>query len=664
VSSRRTIAYQPALDGVRALAVAAVLAFHGGASWMTGGYVGVSVFFTLSGYLITSLLLVEHDSTGTVALGPFYARRMKRLLPASLVCLALVLGAAALGAFDHVTTLRRDALGALLQVANWVKLFGDASYADLTNATLGRVGPLEHYWSLAIEEQFYWVWPLVVRAVLRRTTRPLGPIAVMTAVAVAAAPVIAGVWGPDAAYWATPARLGEILVGALLAAVLHRGVVVPPPAARHLAAAGLVVIGWAAVTWPSASGPAYSGWLPVFALASVALILGLQQDSPVRRALSVPPLVWLGTISYGVYLFHWPVFALLTADRVGGGAIGLTVARLAITLVLAVASARFVERPVRRWSPEWGRPLAIGGAITLAASAIVVVAVQPAGAVQTAPATDLAPIQPAVPGALEPLAVVPSSSPPSSSPSSTVVATTGSIPGGTVAVPAVTRPVRIIVVGDSTATFTAAGLSAWAVDHPASAQVTDASEAGCGLLRSGTVPTDGSIDWTSPCREALDVRLPAMVRDLQPDVAMVMVTMRDVEDRSWSDDEGVLTPFDPRFRERMLLDYRAFADALSAQGVDDIAWVLAPVPIAAFQGAQRVMLDPARYEVQFDVIRQVAAERPGAVSVVDLNGWLRANGHADDASWRPDGLHWSPEAAYAVAERYVAGSVMTAAVED
>ncbi|MEY4230789.1 MAG: hypothetical protein RLZZ362_1638, partial [Actinomycetota bacterium] len=311
-----------------------------------------------------------------------------------------------------------------------------------------------------------------------------------------------------------------------------------------------------------------------------------------------------------------------------------------------------------------GRPLAIGGAITLAASAIVVVAVQPAGAVQTAPATDLAPIQPAVPGALEPLAVVPSTSPPASSPSSTVVATTASIPGGTVAVPAVTRPVRIIVVGDSTATFTAAGLSAWAMDHPASAQVTDASEAGCGLLRSGTVPTDGSIDWTSPCRDALDVRLPAMVRDLQPDVAMVMVTMRDVEDRSWSDDEGVLTPFDPRFRERLLLDYRAFADALSSQGVDDIAWVLAPVPIAAFPGAQRVMLDPARYEVQFDVIRKVAAERPGTLSVLDLNGWLTANGHVDDASWRPDGLHWSPEAAYAIAESYVAGSVMTAAVDD
>lgn len=401
----------------------------------------------------------------------------------------------------------------------------------------------------------------------------------------------------------------------------------------------------------------------MFALGSVALILGLQQDSPVRRVLSVRPLVWLGTISYGIYLFHWPVFALVTADRVGGGALGLTAARLAITLVLAVASARFVERPVRRWSPDWARPLALGGAITLAASAIVVVAVQPAGAVQTAPATDLAPIQPAVPGALEPLAVTPSSSSPASSPSSTAVTTPGSIPVGTVVAPSVTRPVRIIVVGDSTATFTAAGLSAWAADHPAAAQVTDASEAGCGLLRSGTVPTDGTIDWTSPCREALDVRLPGMVRDLQPDVVMVMVTMRDVEDRSWSDDEGVLAPFDPRFRERLLADYRTFADGLAAQGVDDIAWVLSPAPIAAFQGAQRVMLDPARYEVQFDVIRQVASERTDAVSVVDLNAWLIGNGHADDVSWRPDGLHWSPEAAYTIAEGYVAGSVMTAAVD-
>ena len=144
-SEPRTLEYQPALDGLRAVAVALVLVFHGGFRWMTGGYVGVSVFFTLSGYLITSLLLVEHERTGTVRLGRFYARRMKRLLPASTVCVAAVTVAAAGGAFDEFPGLRRDLLGAVFQVANWVKLVGDASYADLTNASLGRVAPLEHY---------------------------------------------------------------------------------------------------------------------------------------------------------------------------------------------------------------------------------------------------------------------------------------------------------------------------------------------------------------------------------------------------------------------------------------------------------------------------------------------------------------------------------------
>ena len=145
MGARSTIEYQPALDGVRAIAVAVVLLFHAEVPGFDGGYLGVSVFFTLSGYLITSLLLVEHERTGTVRLGRFYARRMKRLLPASTVCVAAVTVAAAGGAFDEFPGLRRDLLGAVFQVANWVKLVGDASYADLTNASLGRVAPLERW---------------------------------------------------------------------------------------------------------------------------------------------------------------------------------------------------------------------------------------------------------------------------------------------------------------------------------------------------------------------------------------------------------------------------------------------------------------------------------------------------------------------------------------
>ena len=159
--SRERMQYQPALDGVRALSVAAVLLFHGGVSWMSGGYLGVSTFFTLSGFLITSLLLIEHESTGTVARAAFYTRRARRLLPASLLCIAGVSLASAAGWFKGAPHIRRDALGALFQVFNWVKLAAGESYADLTAVSAGVKKPLEHYWSLAIEEQFYWVWPVV-----------------------------------------------------------------------------------------------------------------------------------------------------------------------------------------------------------------------------------------------------------------------------------------------------------------------------------------------------------------------------------------------------------------------------------------------------------------------------------------------------------------------
>ncbi len=159
--------YQPALDGVRALAVVAVLLFHGGVSWLTGGYLGVSVFFTLSGFLITTLLVRETATSGRVDAGRFYARRARRLLPASLVCIAAVCVLAAAGAFKGVSGLRRDVLGALLQVFNWVKLGSGQSYADLTTAASGLRHPLDHYWSLSIEEQFYWVWPVAVLGLVR-----------------------------------------------------------------------------------------------------------------------------------------------------------------------------------------------------------------------------------------------------------------------------------------------------------------------------------------------------------------------------------------------------------------------------------------------------------------------------------------------------------------
>ena len=173
-----TIAYQPALDGVRALAVAAVLLFHAEVPGFSGGYLGVSVFFTLSGYLITTLLLTEHAKTGTISMSGFYARRVRRLLPASLVCLtAIVVISELTDVFVGVAELRRQVMGALLQVSNWVFLAGEGSYQQLFQQAGGARSPVEHFWSLSIEEQFYWLWPptmaFLLAAVRTRRSRTL-----------------------------------------------------------------------------------------------------------------------------------------------------------------------------------------------------------------------------------------------------------------------------------------------------------------------------------------------------------------------------------------------------------------------------------------------------------------------------------------------------------
>ena len=237
------IEYQPALDGVRAVAIAMVLLFHGGVGWMSGGYIGVSVFFTVSGYLITSLLLAEANATGSVRVGAFLARRARRLLPASIVCIVGVALCSRFGLLDGVANLERDLLGAAFQVQNWVLLASGSSYTEVLATVSGQRSPLEHYWSLAIEEQFYWMWPAVFGwLATRHRDRLKDSLTGLTVAAIVAAPVIAIVWGSDAAYFATPARLAEILLGAWLAVIL---------AGRSLGGswAGLAPVGWVCWCW-------------------------------------------------------------------------------------------------------------------------------------------------------------------------------------------------------------------------------------------------------------------------------------------------------------------------------------------------------------------------------------------------------------------------------
>jgi peptidoglycan/LPS O-acetylase OafA/YrhL len=693
-------AHQPALDGVRGVAVALVLLFHQG--WMSGGYVGVSVFFTLSGYLITSLALAEHDATRRLDVRAFYGRRVRRLLPASLACLLGIALLAWSGVFDDVEHLRRDLWAALIQVYNWIALSGDQSYSQLVG-TAGAASPLDHYWSLAIEEQFYWVWPLALVVILRRPARGrIVLVAAVTGVAALSAPIIARLFGPDAAYWATPARLGEILAGALLAVILHaRRTARPlPAAAAGLAGGGLAAVGCAAVLWPSGSGPAFTGWLPLFALASVALIAGLQVPSVLQRGLSWQPLVALGAISYGVYLFHWPVYVVLDETRTDLPAVPLFAARIAVTLALSVLSYRLLERPVRAARP---RPRTVGvGALSACAAVGLVVAMVPAAArpywmvdAGEADPTDAAataappssePVTAAAPRVVAPTTTAPGTpsttaapattrpaAPPAAVPPSTaaasVLAATGTaapvtVPPSTVPVappmpPIPEAPVRVLVVGDSTAMATATGLVNWAKLNPAYIKVTSAASVGCGFIPEGSPRADIGGKFARQCAK-VRARLPAKQASAHPDVIVGMVTMTDEDDRLWDEAEGWIGgPADPRFRERLGAAYDAASVAFLEGGARKVLWIAPPVSRVPFPAEDQHLLDPTRYEAYAAALRDVAARHPGQVAVVELAAWISAQPAPPD---RPDGLHWSRSASFQLAEAFLGPVIVSAAL--
>lgn len=358
----------PALDGLRAVAVIAVVLFHGGAPFAGGGYIGVTMFFTLSGFLITTVAVLPVVDGGEFSLGRFWSRRFRRLAPAALTCLAAsAVVWSWLGMLDRST--QSDIRAALFNVANWWFIHDGNAYGD----TFGNPNPVEHFWSLAIEEQFYLVFPLVIVGVLalsrRRGWQPgrvlgigAGVIAAIS-VAITFAPL-----GTDRIYFGTDTRIVEILLGVVLAVwrgPLHRTEAAGGtgqsaddrvPGDRPLiqwaerilplvATAGLFV----AVGWMRLDGPfGVRGGLPLVAIASAVIIDAAMRPTWLATTLSVRPLVAIGAVSYGAYLYHWPVFAVLSPDRLGFGGIGLFAIRLVVTAVLTVMSYRWIEQPVRR----------------------------------------------------------------------------------------------------------------------------------------------------------------------------------------------------------------------------------------------------------------------------------------------------------------------------
>jgi len=351
-------AHLPGLDGLRGLAVAAVVAYHLG--YLRGGFVGVDLFFVLSGFLISRLLVAEREATGRISLRGFWARRARRLLPAMLLTVAAVAVAArqVLPAW-RLAGVRADALATVAYVANWRLVASGQSYFS------GDASPLRHAWSLAIEEQFYVLWPLLAAAILATLPRwRRGAFAVAAALVAAASAswmwVAAGRgYDADRLYFGTDTRIFAMAIGAVAALGFDplRRLVRGSDGTRAgrpgdvVGLAGLAGVAWASVVADNAAEAMYRGGFLAVAVAAAAAVVGAGWGGSLLGWLRLAPLRWLGGRSYGIYLFSWPTQVLLQERFPLWGRHQVAAVTVALTLVLAEASFALVERPVLagRW---------------------------------------------------------------------------------------------------------------------------------------------------------------------------------------------------------------------------------------------------------------------------------------------------------------------------
>jgi peptidoglycan/LPS O-acetylase OafA/YrhL len=364
---------------LRAFAVIAVLLYHADLAWIPGGFLGVEVFFVISGYLITALLLAEWRQRGRIDLKTFWLRRARRLLPALYVLLVATLAFAVVFLPGEIAGLRGDVLAALGYVTNWYLIFGQESYFE----AVGRPSLLQHLWSLAVEEQFYLIWPpilalgLCIGATRLRRRRVLR-VVIFGAVASAMAMALLYVPGvdPSRIYYGTDTRATGLLCGAALAFLWSPGDKYRPSEARHhrlglpgrsrfrrrwgwtapllLDIVGFAALGalvWFCVNLGEFQPFLYSGGFALVGIATTATIMAVVHPHSVigSRILGSAPLRWVGVRSYGIYLWHWPVFMVTRPDLdVPIDGLPLLALRLSATVVLADLSYRYIETPIRR----------------------------------------------------------------------------------------------------------------------------------------------------------------------------------------------------------------------------------------------------------------------------------------------------------------------------
>ena len=637
-----------ALDGLRGVAVLIIMGYHFGVGWLQGGFFSLDIFYVLSGYLITGLLVSEYRKRTRIQLSAFWLRRARRLLPALVIVLVavslLVRFVAAPGLYPDF---RLSALSTFFYFSNWQQIAAQSNYFVVT----GPASPLTHTWSLAVEEQFYLIWPLVVLAVMHLSRNFIRGIRVLLVLSIAGALGSAiemallyhPATNPTRIYFGTDTHAQSILVGSVLACSMtliqmRRGMEgMAPTAGSALARSGLVLLGIAGFagtlsltyTLGGQSPFDYRGGFLLSALSAAAIIIGAVcvPRGPIAGTLALSPLVWIGTVSYGAYLWHYPVYVFVDSARTGLSGLSLLAIRFGCTFALATASYYLVERPVL-YGTFWRSVRAI---VPAATAVLVTVAVIVGATV--VPATAAAPVK-----------------------RYNVQLSDA-------------NPKTVVVLGDSNALTLGAALSATA---PPGTSVANHGLFGCGLAIGTSVsnhPPQPELSTFPACSQAtpVDQQWPAVdtraVAGTAPgDVVIFVAGAWEVQDLlrngRWFNIE------EPSFQRYELSQMRKAVEIGTSHGAHlDFTTLPALAAGAAFGESPFPMDSPGRRLIYDHLLAEVAAEFPGSVSVIDYGRILSPRGvyseYLDGVQVRtPDGIH-TP--AYAPGNVFVGNSTAAAA---
>ncbi|HEY5385469.1 MAG TPA: acyltransferase family protein, partial [Acidimicrobiales bacterium] len=655
-----TLAYLPALDGIRGVAMIGILGVHGGVYLTGGGFFFLDSFFALSGFLITSLLIVEWRKRGTIKLGAFWARRARRLLPALFF---MLLGVAVLyGIFvpaGTYPTLRGDALSALFYFANWHYIASGSNYFHMT----GLTSPLIHTWSLAVEEQFYLVWPLVFLAVLK-LTRSLRVLLVVAVVgAIASATEMALLYNPtniNRLYFGTDTHAQSVLVGATLALGLalwagrnrkgdEQDWQARTPLARGvltlIGLVGLVVSGILCTSLHSDDAFVYRGGFLLAAIACACVLLSVScaQTSVVARVLSFPLFTFIGRISYGMYLWHFPLFTFINEQRTGLSGWPLYVVRVIPTVGVALLSFYLVERPIRQGTFFTSFRARI---LTAPAIGVVVLAI----VLATMPATDTIAVGAAATGTV---------------PATAITATVPSIYA--------TTRTRVLLVGDSQALTLGIGLDAALKAHPKTyddLHLLNEGILGCGVADGTTgEQSGGTFVVGAPCMPdpqsancppggvfgpkqnvpclAWTAAWTDWVKQLQPNVVVLLAGGSEILDRLY---RGHMTNIlNPTFADYVESQLQKAVQIATDHGALMI-FETKPCQSTGEQpnGQPWPQDSAARQEAYNGLLQKVAAQHPGQVYVQDLNSYVCPGGNYTETLngvpvRQSDGSHFAVE---------------------